>query len=313
MFSSDGSSEFDGFGVDDVRVDNQLADLALTAIDATPAVTCAGVSTPIRATVRNDGITTIGAFPISYTVDGGAPVTQTVTRTLRPGETYDFTFTAPAVLAAGARTIAVTIALAGDAIAANNTRSATVMIEPVTAVMAAAPYAEGFETGAGGWTTSGTMSSWVRGTPPVRPFIPAAGAGTSAWVQSNVPDRTYNNSELSYLLSPCFDFSAVTTVPTVSFLHIYKTRATDRGWFEITRDGLTWTKLGISGDGTNWYSDATNDVWSGNSGMPGVWRTASRTAEGVAGLPLVRFRFVFSSDLSGTDEGFGVDAFTITP
>jgi len=310
VFSSDGSSEFDGFGVDDVRLDNQLADLALTAIDAMPSVTCAGVSTPIRATVRNDGITTIGAFPISYTVDGGAPVTQMVTRTLRPGETYDFTFTAPAVLAAGARTIAVTIALAGDTITANNTRSATVMIEPVTAVMAAVPYVEGFETGAGGWTTSGTMSSWARGT-PTNTFISAAGAGTSSWVTN--PTGPYNNSELSYLLSPCFDFSAVTTVPTVSFQHIYKTRATDRGWFEITRDGLTWTKLGISGDGTNWYSDATNDVWSGNSGMSGVWRTASRTAEGVAGLPLVRFRFVFSSDLSGTDEGFGVDAFTITP
>lgn len=311
VMSADSSLQYEGFGVDDVRLDNQLADLALTAVNAAPPVACAGVSVPIRATVRNDGITTVGAFGISYSIDGGAPVAESVTHTLRPGEVYEHTFTTPAVLTGGSRTIAVALSLVGDTVTTNDTRSVIVAIEPIVAMVDGVPYSEGFETDAGGWTTNGTLSSWARGT-PTKLFISSAGAGTSAWVTSLT--APYNNGELSYLLSPCFDFTAVSVDPTLSFLHIYKTRVgSDRGWLEVTRDGSTWTKLGVAGDGTNWYSDAVNNAWNGNSGTAGVWRTASRTAESVAGLPLVRFRFVLSTDVSGTDEGFAVDDFTITP
>jgi MYXO-CTERM domain-containing protein len=320
VMSSDGSVQYEGFGVDDVRLDNQLADLALMAVNAAPSVACAGVSTPIRATVRNDGITTVGSFDIAYTIDAGTPVTETVTHTLRPGESFEYTFTAPAVLAGGSHTVSVTLALAGDTVTTNDTRSVDVAIEPIVAIVTGTPYTEGFEVDAGGWTTSGAASSWARGTPAatylvgtvvIPRFISAAGAGTQAWVTN--PTGSYNNNELSYLLSPCFDFSGVSADPTVSFLHIYKTAAGDRGWLEVTRDGSTWTKLGIVGDGTNWYSDAVNEAWSGTSGASGVWRTATRNVETVSGLPLVRFRFVFSSDVSSTSEGFAVDDFTITP
>ena len=312
VFDSDGSIEYEGFGIDDVRVADQVVDLALSAFEATPPVACAGAQLPIRATVRNDGTTNVGAFTLSYAVDGGTPVTEMVTRTLRPGETYVHTFATPLALTVGARTVTGSVSVAGDTSLVNDVATASFTIGASTSLDAVPAYLEGFEATAGGWAASGTASSWARGIPGSTTFTSRAGEGTRAWA-TNLAGN-HNNSELSYLQSPCFDFGAVTADPDVSFLHIYRTRAMgDVGWLEVTTDGLTWTKLGSAATGTNWYSDAATDTWSGNTGMSGAWRTASHPLAGVAGRPLVRFRFVFSSDATLTDDGFGVDAFAIAP
>jgi hypothetical protein len=288
VLDTDGSFTYEGFGVDDVRVTDQLVDLAVSALDATPPVACSGANLPIRVTIRNDGTTNVGAFSVAYTVDGGTPVSEMVRRTLRPGETYLHTFATPLALTAGARTVVGSVSLMGDASPVNDTARTTFTVTASTVLTAVPAYSEGFES------------------------TGVAGEGTRAWATSLA--STYNNNELSYLQSPCFDFGAVMADPDLSFLHIYRTRPTgDSGWMEVTTDGIDWVKLGTAASGTNWYSDATENVWRGDTGMADVWRTASHPLVGTAGRPLVRFRFVFSSNATLTEDGFGVDAFSIAP
>ncbi len=211
VFDSDGSIEYEGFGIDDVRVADQIVDLALSAFEATPPVACAGAQLPIRATVRNDGTTNVGAFTLSYAVDGGTPVTEMVTRTLRPGETYVHTFATPFALTVGARTVTGSVSVAGDTSLVNDGATASFTIGASTVLAATPAYLEGFEVTAGGWAASGTASSWARGIPGSTTFTSRAGEGTRAWATSL--GGNHNNSELSYLQSPCFDFGAVTADP----------------------------------------------------------------------------------------------------
>mgnify|MGYP002176960343 CR=1 FL=1 len=157
----------------------------------------------------------------------------------------------------------------------------------------------------------GTNASWEHGT-PANMFIPAAASGTGAWV-TNL-DGSYNVNENSRLMSPCFDFGSAAVDPTLTFSHIYRTEACcDEGYMEISLNGgMTWSRLGAAGTGTNWYNDAPNQWWDGSSGTPGTWRTASHVLTGTAGLRQVRLRYVFSSDEVVTQEGFGVDDVVIS-
>ena len=69
----------------------------------------------------------------------------------------------------------------------------------------------------------------------------------------------------------------------------------------------TWT----CGEGTNWYNDAFNNEWDGNSGDSTVWRIASHLLDGTAGEGSVKIRMGFSTDFSVTAEGFGFDDISI--
>ncbi|MDQ3036681.1 MAG: immune inhibitor A [Myxococcota bacterium] len=313
VFRSDGSVTRAGFGVGEIRVRTGLAnDLAVVA--AVPSVPeCPSAADPLEVTVRNWGTTTVTTYDVTITVDGAAPVTETVPTLLLPGEQSTYTTTAVFDLtAAGAHDIRATVALAGDGAPSNDTLETTFDGVPVVVVTAGAPYAESFDSGDGGWTSGGVNSTWAHGTPSGT-FIPAAASGTGAWVTN--PAGSYANQELSHVQSVCFDMSALTTDPTLSFSHIYETEGCcDEGWIEIW-DGTTdtWTVLGASGEGTNWYNDATNDEWDGTSGASGVWRTASHALTGAAGNSRVVVRHRFASDGSVTEEGFGIDDVTITP
>ena len=313
VFSSDSSIHDEGFGVDDVVIDNQILDLA-TISAGVPEATCRSASHPIAVRVQNRGSVTVSSFSVSYTLDTGAPVTEAVTRTLRPGEAYTHLFTARANLdTVGAHTILGRVTTPMDADASNDALAAPFTVQNVPFVVLGAGYTEGFESSAGGWSASGTSSSWARGTPS-GVFITGAASGTQAWVTSLSGD--YNDDELSYLTSPCFDMTATASDPTLSFAHIYRTDffGGDEGYVEIlsTTSG-TWTRLGAAGEGTNWYSDSFNDSWNGSSGATGAWETAIHVLDGAAGSPIVRIRHVMTSDFLFGDEGFGVDDVRITP
>ena len=110
------------------------------------------------------------------------------------------------------------------------------------------PYLQNFETSSGSWYTGGTVSTWEYGT-PISPKINRAASGSKAW-KTKIAGY-YNDSELSYLYSPCFDLSAMTT-PTLSFsvaMDIEDCGAVlcDAAWMEYSADGITWTKLGAVG------------------------------------------------------------------
>ena len=127
-------------------------------------------------------------------------------------------------------------------------------------------YYESFEEGDGGWITYGISSSWAWGTPEAT-LINIAAEGDFAWV-TNLTGN-YNNSELSYLESPSFDFTYLPTDPVFRFSHFRDIETFDATWFEISLDGgESWDKLGNGDTGINWYNYPWGDWWSDTSTSP---------------------------------------------
>lgn len=173
------------------------------------------------------------------------------------------------------------------------------------------PYFQNFETWEGGWfadTANSIAPSWEFGT-PANAIISAAANGKNAWV-TNL-DGSYNGSEMSYLQSPCFDFSNLTEDPVIEFSLIYFTEFSfDGGYLEIsTDDGQNWDKVGTIGEGLNWYNFfntiiGLGDVWAGQSNG---WQKARIRLLGAGGENNVRLRFAFGADAIVNYEGMGVD------
>jgi len=169
-------------------------------------------------------------------------------------------------------------------------------------------YVQQFEVWDGGWTTGGQNSSWEFGAPD-KPSIPAAASGLNAWVTNLT--GPYNPSELSYLESPCFDFSELDEDPAIEFSYITNLQGQyDGAWLEITFDGgQNWEKIGGMGEGLNWYNEENvfyglEEVWSGNSGG---WKTARHSLPDAAGEGEVRLRFRMATAPFFSQGGFGVD------
>ncbi|HJW28632.1 MAG TPA: hypothetical protein VJ508_05200, partial [Saprospiraceae bacterium] len=113
---------------------------------------------------------------------------------------------------------------------------------------------------------------------------------------------TYHADELSYLYSPCFDLTGMTS-PYLSFAFQFQLETGyDYAWVEYRLSGSnTWIKLGTQGTGVNWYNDASNR-WNGNQLK---WVTTANA------IPVtdttVQFRWVMSSDVGLELDGLGLD------
>lgn len=184
--------------------------------------------------------------------------------------------------------------------------------------LSAFPYEESFESGAGGWTSGGTGSTWELGA-PADDIIDSAAHGSRAWTTGLTAD--YNLNEQSYVRSPGFDFSGLTS-PAV-LLDVWWESEHDLDGAELqysTDGGVTWTTVGKYTDPQNWYTvNWVNSLdwagsnfliggWTGNDdrGSKG-WRTAGHSLAALAGQRSVRLRVAFGADYSGTDDGFAFD------
>ncbi|MEM6954397.1 MAG: fibrinogen-like YCDxxxxGGGW domain-containing protein [Myxococcota bacterium] len=293
VFSADTiSGTEEGVAFDDVLVAPASPDLQVEVVPSPVLCNAALVR------VTNVGTGGLTNFDLEVVVDGGAPMSETVTGLLAPGETFERSV-AGGVVAATATALA-------DLNADNNDDSLT-LNAPLGGM-----YRELFEDGPGDWQTFGLNSSWEYGVPSDT-AISTADSPVNAWV-TNL-DGDHNNDEMSFFVSPCFDFSGAATDPTFSFSQIFRLNSTgDRVFMEITTDGgMNWARLGAVGSGENWYNDI-NDWWdSDSSPTDGIWRRASHPMTGAAGQSGVRVRLVMQTDASGTREGFGVDDVLIIP
>ena len=304
-FSSDGSVIREGIGIDNVRIDLPArTDAGVVAL--TSPITGCGLSTSdsVKVQIKNFGADTLTSVPVSYELNGGAAVTETITTPILPGDTLEYTFTSVVNLSVpGSYSFKLYSGVVLDANPLNDTITELVTSIPI----ATFPYSEGFETSNGGWTASGANNSWAWGTPSGT-AIASAATGTGAWVTNLT--GPYNDSEVSYLESPCFDLSSQTMDPVLRFSLTFETESCcDEGWLDVSTDGgATWTKSIDLGGAFNWYNDFVSQWWDGaNVSGSGIWDSTSNVLAGVAGFPSVKFRFAFSSDGSITREGFGVD------
>ncbi len=304
----------DGITYDDIRVHELQNDVGVSAVDSPVSGCGMGTAESVWITIHNYGapLSSGTNVPYSVEVDGGTPCAGTLTigtgglatgadTTFNSGCTGDFS-------TLGAHTVKAWTSLAGDVDNTNDTTTQAVNNSPLYSTF---PHVEGFE-GTSYWTFGGTNSSWQVGTPSGGD-IDAAGEGSQSLFTDNGLDE-YNDNEQSFAESPCYDFSALTSDPIVSFLHAWELESSyDEGWLEYTTDGgATWTKVGASGSGVNWYNDAVNNWWDATNGYED-WHVASHVLTGLAGQSEVRFRFRMSSDGSVRYEGMAIDQFSVLP
>lgn len=308
-FSSDGSINAEGFGIDDINIFEQPAINSEVTTVVAPITGCGLTAVEsIQVQVSNLGSEVMDSVIIGFILDNGTPVSEVFNNSIAIDGDTIFTLTQTIDLSAfDDYEITVWTATVGDGDMSNDT--ATVVVTSVPTI-SSVPYTQDFETGTNGWTTGGVNSTWEFGDPETA-FIDTANSGVNAWV-TNL-DGNYSVSEDSYVESPCLDFSALTADPVLRFAGIFRTESCcDESWVDISLDGgATWAKLGAAGEGTNWYNDAVDNFWNGTSGLANEWLTAEHLLDGAAGISDVKIRFMFSSDGSVQDEGFGLDDISI--
>ena len=296
--------------IDDIRVQNVLADdVAVTDI-ITPNNDCGLGVTPITVEVTNRGFNAKTNVPVFVSVNGGTPVGASVPGTI-PGNggtaTVDVLVNMTAL---GHYDVSAHTALAGDEVPSNDAMMATAYHQPHVV----GEYSEEFEGADGYWYSDG---DWEHGT-PAGTVITGAGAGSEAFVTTLAGN--YSDGKTSYLYSPCFDLSGMTT-PFLRFSIFWDIEDDwDGAWLEYSAGGSNWTKLGNNNlAGQNWYTDSiTNNpygwAWNGTGANgSGGWVDAiiDLSTYNIAASQDTRFRFVLATDGSANNEGLGIDNFGI--
>jgi hypothetical protein len=115
-------------------------DVGVTAI-TTPNSSCSLTNQEtVTVTVTNFGSAVQSNIPVSYTINGGTPATETLSGTLAPNTTTNYTFTTKANLSTnGTYALVASTGLPGDALTTNDSFSKTVTMSsaPVTPTVTA--------------------------------------------------------------------------------------------------------------------------------------------------------------------------------
>ncbi|MGV3598192.1 MAG: gliding motility-associated C-terminal domain-containing protein [Bacteroidota bacterium] len=275
--------------------------------------------------VANISGAAITNFDISYSLNGGSVVTETYTGTsIATSGSINYTFaTKLNTLTGGVNTLKVYTSLPGDPTRANDTAVLTYVPK-----VSSFPYFESFENNNGGFTAGGTNSTWIWGARN-KPNTGQSADGARSWTNGGLTGL-YANSDVSYLTSPCYDFTNLKT-PYIAFQFVVEV---EYSWEVVTMQystngGSSWSNLGSNADADNcetknWYNLGG---WSGNArsypcgswgsgcggrGYCGGWAEAKRCLNMLAGQPSVMFRWAFTSTGSQcTAEGFALDSLVI--
>lgn len=292
-----------GVTIDQVRVYKVTKDIALSQIIAPITSNCGSTTLPVIVKIKNGTITPMNGISVSYQLDNGPIVTELLPITLGGKDSFNYQFTKNlSGLNYATHSLNVWANVPGEDYVYNDSiLNYSFYIKPLIDTF---PYLEDFEASAGNWHGAGTKSSWAYGVPSALK-IKTAASGQKAW-KTNLFGN-YNPNEKSYLYSPCFNTSEMNS-PMLSFsmatdIENCGQELCDGAWLEYSvDDGKTWAKLGASGKGTNWYTDATYQVWNGIE--DNRWHVASYSLPKNIQLNL---RFVLSADIGAGFEGLAID------
>ena len=293
-----------GITLDNFRLYTVVNDAMLLGV-VSPLPTNCGLpsSVPLVVKLHNGVNYTLHNVQVYYSMDSGI-IFSGIIDSIRAKDTINYTFTQQLNITPGSvHSLNIWLSEAGDSYLANDSILNYKFRNSI--IISSFPYLENFEAGNGGYFSDGINGLWQYGT-PASPKIHKAASGTKAW-KTNLTGN-YNNLETSYLYSPCFDISQLAH-PMLSFsiaLDIENCGSTlcDAGYVQYSFDGATWTKLGATGQGTNWY-DSTFDVWNAENYTR--WHVASISLPQPPVGQTIHFRFVLASDPGATFEGIAVD------
>ncbi len=242
--------ELDAFKVLDIANN----DASVTSLTVPAASTQLTANETVTVTVKNAGLNAQTSIPLKLDIAGpsGTVTLNQSTGNLASQATEVLTFTGVNLLASGAYTITATTELSGDEIATNNSKQATT--EKV-ATISTFPYAQGFESGAGGWAHSTTASTgttkWELGT-PAQSTINAAHGGANAWMTDL--DADYATNTKAYLVSPPFNFTSLSAPQIKVWVWVDCESGWDAGELQAsTNGGTSWAKVG----GASFYNSTS--------------------------------------------------------
>ncbi|MGB8190744.1 MAG: S8 family serine peptidase, partial [Chitinophagaceae bacterium] len=290
------------YALDDIRLYQVFNDVQALRVD-TPSVMSCGVTgnVPVKLLIHNSHFSALNNIPVKYSVNGGQWVEEVIP-SIAGKATYQYVFNQPMNMTAnGSYKVTAVVSYPADNFREND----TVVSEIQSSVLVTSyPYLQNFESGHEGWYTTGKNSSWEYGL-PASTKIKGAASGAKAW--KTRLSGNHNENEFSYLYSPCFALNGLTR-PALSFsvsqdIEDCGSPSCDGAWVEYTLNGTTWFKLNSSLVNTNWYNNPGQLLWNN--------LTYTRWHVATSGLPastgVIRFRFVFSSNGFGNNEGIAID------
>ncbi|MCC6186161.1 MAG: T9SS type A sorting domain-containing protein [Chitinophagaceae bacterium] len=290
-----------GLTIDNVRLYKVLKDVQLTRVVAPTYSDCEIATTDVSLMVRNATVNTVKDIAIAYSLDGGAPIVEAISDSLLGNDSLLYIFKAPIIsLSLGKHSIKAWIHTIGDDFPNNDTISDYIFYN--SAYVNQFPILQNMEDNDGGWYVNGRNPSWAWGVPNGN-NINTAASGSKVW-KTNL-NGNYNASELSYLVSPCYN-TIVLANPMISFSTAFDLErcvaVCDRVYIEYSWDNeQTWTRLGTNGKGTNWYNNEMHNVWNGKETR---WHVSSFELPRAEQLKL---RFVMASDMGTNYDGFAID------
>ncbi len=274
-----------------------------------------GTNATVRVVFINFGADTVHACNLVYKVNGVIQATQPWTGSLAPYFTDTLTFTQTFVVPSAMFSLCAYTSMASDESHGND----TLCMNPYGVFTSPLPYYDNFDSPIVNWSEqdNGAGTVWQLGTPNY-------GVTNSTYSAPNAWDlnltTAYTSSASAMLYTQNFDFSHATSARLKFWINGYIESSYEGVRIDYTIDtGATWQVLGTMGDplATNWYNDATISS-SGTPNKPGWtgasngWLECQYKLNILDSVPIVRFRFVFTSDPSFNYDGFSVDDFSIT-
>jgi hypothetical protein len=287
-----------GMTIDNFKLYSVKNDVQLLTVVSPDKFNCGADSFALTIKAYNSDNLHQDTVLLFYNFDNGTLQTDTIFN-MQPKDTVTHTFGNKYYAGIGTHILNVWLSARGDSYLNNDSiLHYTFRNQPL---ITSFPYLENFEAGDGNWFADGLNSSWQWGMPGAN-RIPRAASGKKAWT-TNLSGN-YNDNELSYLYSPCFDLTGIKS-PMLSFslntdIEDCGNTLCDAAWVEYSADGVNWTKLGKSGEGYNWYGGF--EVWSNTDSR---WRVASMPLP--QDIVSLKLRFVFQSDPSASRNGIAVD------
>ena len=257
----------------------------------------------ITVTVTNYGANNSpSVIPLAYSTDNGQTWHRDTLRTSIPiGESRNFTFGPTADFSAPGlyENILIKTELAGDQDETNNVLQTSVYSLPVFTPT----YSEDFQEGEQHWAAYGEISSLILGT-PMGGVIDEAASGSFSWVTN--PFGEYQTNELTWVESPCFDFSGIPNPVLDFYLNFHTPNGIDGAAIDYSIDGgQNWTRLEPRNAGLAWYWYNHNNISAlatktgngrGWSGLSDGWLNPRIILpEEVGNQSSVRFRLIFAS------------------
>jgi len=181
-------------------------------------------------------------------------------------------------------------------------------------------YSTDFESGAAGFTHTGTQDEWELGLPatvatttanPVGPFN-TCNSGVNCWKTDL--DNTYNASSNQDLLSPAINLAGLSAPVVVTWAQRHQVETANFDHFFIDYQqvgGATPTRLYDWKDPTPISASAGTGNPQANIGGTAGWGVHSRRADSLAGLN-TELRFHLDSDSSVQFGGVAIDDVTVT-